>query len=248
MAKTTWSGGQTSIESMGANMTNLLYTEVRNEIPIIRITGGGENTNGYYDGASSGSTHTIPNGSNVGIRKILKCTINGKEVDAAIGNEFNGTFQITSTIVGFVKLTYLPKIDAIYFNQDGIASINTPFITRNVSFNKVMIGEILYALNKICDEIPVPRRKYSISQNIANPIEYTTNDSSGILSNVPITKKLWLEIMTHVEYLNAYVINSAEISADLLQTIFPSYTSKFININIVSLIRQEINSIEGTLE
>jgi len=245
MIKRTWLGGYQGTETMPEDFTKMYYAEVQNDIPKINNIGEDPNYQGYFDGASSSQIHSIKEGADLGIRNIIKCTINGHEVDSEIVSPETGSFKISSSRSGYVKLTYLPYVNAVYFDQQNLSAYIAPIRVRLVPFRKEFIDQMLTSINSICEELQIPKSKFSIEPQTGNPIEY--DSSIGVDSTVPIRKQLFTEIVKQVAYLNDYIISNPAIDASILPTDLSTYRYSYINAYVIRRIREEINIIEGAI-
>jgi hypothetical protein len=252
MLKTIWTGGKFGTENMPEATVSLYYSEIYKETPKVMIEDNISNpltpvNTGFYDGTIPNVTdyvHQTKMGflhSETNSNLNMVCTINGTVVPVVNVSPSTGKFKVTSTLSGYMKVTYLPYSEGLYFSKVNPANYSTPMRVRGSIIRKEHIGEILNALNGICNELQIPTRNYSIEPFTGNPIAY--NHADGVSTNTPLTVQLFQEITDHINYLSNYVatIESTFIRLDDLG----AYPYDTINTERIELFRFNINEIEA---
>lgn len=235
MAQTKWSGGKTGLEQMPLGNPSMFYIEINREVPNLHVIPSKPYLpNGLYDGTTS-DIHETRTLYRIG---TLQCWINNVEV--SVTEVSSSYFKIDSSVSGYVRVSYLPAYDSVYFSSTPQYA-DTPIQIWAVPSSRTHIQEIIDALNNISQFLGTKRRRYSINEFNGRP----TEGADKLREDSPFMIPVFNEIQDQIVYLYNYAISSLEVG--VVTPEYALYNYKTASATRIQQYRSDINALEQAI-
>lgn len=244
MAITRWIGGRTGIEVMPEGYTTLYYTEINREVPRLYNQNG---TSMYDYGWFNGSTGpTYPEHFTIYPYRpeTLVVTVNGTVVNINETSPNSNVFTINSALSGWVRVSYLPYQDSLYYKKTARSLSLSPSRSRLAPTSREIMNEILYAIDALSVRIGTFRERFSIENYTGFPIEFNSN--IGITPKTPFNTQLLQEISDNIVILFNYALSAH--GAAVVPGTPTTYAAKRMVADTIRNFRSDINTLESALD